>query len=96
MYYYANIFNLADVVKRDIDLDEATPANIKNSPQSNGSYVYSGLDRANNTKGYIRENLVPSCKHCNRAKMARSAADFYVWASNLYHIFVDEKQGSVK
>ena len=28
----------------------------------------SGLDRKDNTKGYVKENLVPCCEQCNKAK----------------------------
>lgn len=31
----------------------------------NGAFVYSGLDRRDNTKGYTPENIVPCCKQCN-------------------------------
>lgn len=31
-------------------------------------YVYSGIDRRNNRKGYSPENVVSCCKDCNQAK----------------------------
>lgn len=31
-------------------------------------YIYNGVDRTDNTKGYILENCVPCCKPCNQAK----------------------------
>lgn len=31
-------------------------------------YRYSGLDRKDNTKGYIKNNVVPCCKECNSIK----------------------------
>ena len=33
-----------------------------------GIYLYNGIDRVDNTKGYIRNNVVPCCKYCNQAK----------------------------
>ena len=34
----------------------------------NGKYIYNGIDRLNNEKGYTIENCVPCCKYCNSAK----------------------------
>lgn len=31
----------------------------------NGFYMYNGIDRVDNTKGYIIGNIVPCCKNCN-------------------------------
>lgn len=34
----------------------------------NGSFKYTGIDRYDNTKGYVIGNCVPCCKKCNRIK----------------------------
>ena len=41
--------------------------------------IYNGIDRVDNTTGYIVENCVPCCKFCNRAKMNMSYKDFIDW-----------------
>lgn len=48
---------------------------------SNGtkSILYSGIDRINSSKGYVIENIVPSCTACNRAKMDMSITEFIQW-----------------
>ena len=33
-----------------------------------GSYTYSGIDRVDNTLGYVGGNVVSCCKQCNMAK----------------------------
>lgn len=38
-----------------------------------------GIDRYDNDKGYIVENCVSCCKHCNYAKRNRSPEDFSDW-----------------
>jgi hypothetical protein len=39
-----------------------------------------GIDRVDNVKGYLEDNVVTACKHCNTAKMTRSRSDFESWA----------------
>jgi hypothetical protein len=44
------------------------PSNIWKAQSGNGDCVYNGLDRKDNTLGYILSNVVPCCYVCNRAK----------------------------
>lgn len=48
------------------------------SPDSFGQYIYNGIDRVDNQKGYSKDNVVPCCIQCNRAKHVLS-----------YHEFID-------
>lgn len=41
-----------------------------------GNYTYNGIDRVNNSKGYIKENCVPSCFTCNQMKLKMNQDDF--------------------
>lgn len=41
-----------------------------------GSYVFSGIDRVDNLKGYIVDNVVPCCRKCNRAKDTMTQEEF--------------------
>jgi len=48
-------------------------------PPSNVHYTkkyYSGIDRVDNTLGYVQGNVVACCKECNLAKHTRSADQF--------------------
>lgn len=38
-----------------------------------------GIDRVENSRGYVRGNMVPCCTHCNIAKGQRSSDDFAAW-----------------
>ncbi len=42
----------------------------------NGPYICNGVDRKDNSKGYILENCVPCCSQCNRGKMDHSAEEY--------------------
>jgi len=46
-------------------------------------FVYSGLDRINNEIGYTRQNVVPCCIICNRAKNSMPFKDFIDWINKL-------------
>lgn len=46
------------------------PTNVKRCKKYEGSaFIYSGIDRLDNTLGYTRENAVPCCFACNRYKL---------------------------
>ena len=44
-----------------------------------------GVDRVDNTKGYIEDNVVACCNMCNTAKLNHTKEDFLGWAMRLYH-----------
>ncbi len=49
-------------------LCQSPPAQIKAGGRRHGPYVYNGVDRVDNTKGYILGNVMPCCKACNTLK----------------------------
>lgn len=50
----------------------------------NGDYIYNGLDRVDNDKGYTIENVVPCCGQCNRAKTDMTEDEFLQWIEQIY------------
>lgn len=46
-------------------------------------YVYNGIDRLDNTLGYIDGNCAPCCKTCNRAKNDLPYDEFVAWIRRL-------------
>lgn len=50
----------------------------------NGDYIYNGLDRVDNSKPYILDNVVPCCKICNYAKGNMSVDEFFKWIISVY------------
>lgn len=53
----------------------------------NGGYVYNGVDRLDNNKGYFLSNCVPCCKTCNFAKSEMTQDEFANWIYSVYHNF---------
>lgn len=44
------------------------PTRKHGSRRSNGYYVYNGIDRVDNSVGYITSNVVSCCFRCNKGK----------------------------
>lgn len=42
-----------------------------------------GIDRKDNSQGYIEENCLPCCSTCNYAKRTMSYADFLAWIDRI-------------
>lgn len=59
-------------------LQKARSNNINTTP-----YVYNGIDRKDNTKGYELDNCVPCCYICNRAKRELSYDQFMEWINRI-------------
>jgi hypothetical protein len=48
-----------------------------------------GIDRIDNTRGYVMGNCVPCCRTCNIAKSQMTLEEFLAWAARLAkHLFV--------
>lgn len=58
------------------------PSQIMKSPFGD-EYVYNGIDRLDNSVGYVLDNCVPCCKTCNYAKGKMSYSEFMLWIKRL-------------
>ena len=47
-------------------------------------FTYNGIDRTDNSLGYITKNCVPCCKFCNTAKMSMSFIEFKEWIKRVH------------
>ncbi|MCB0509697.1 MAG: hypothetical protein KDC82_02960 [Bacteroidetes bacterium] len=54
----------------------ASPTSSKDHDRYNGAWKYNGLDRTDNSKGYIESNIQPCCTLCNRLKSNMKETDF--------------------
>ena len=73
----------SEITKKDCHYCGAKPNNIKNNCHYNGKYIYNGLDRIDNKKGYMIDNVVPCCKRCNTAKNNSTLQEFRDWIKRL-------------
>ena len=53
----------------------------------NGVYLYNGLDRVDNDRGYTIDNVVSCCRNCNVAKGTKTTEEFKLWIRNIYEHF---------
>jgi hypothetical protein len=60
------------------------PHRVQKKEPDNGSFIYNGIDRLDNTKGYTIDNCVPCCSICNYAKLTMTEQDFYAWICRVY------------
>lgn len=55
----------------------------KGKKHKNGHYFHNGIDRIDSLKGYIKENVLPCCEICNKAKRNLSLEEFLKWIDRL-------------
>lgn len=73
----------------DLDDDEAirlfesncwycgsSPSQVRSKPNSNGPYVFNGIDRVDNAQGYVKGNVVACCSTCNMMKKVLPIGQF--------------------
>jgi len=71
----------------------ARPSNSANSPESNGIFIYNGIDRIDNDKGYIVDNCVSCCYICNQWKRAYTQQEFLTRVKLIYENLLRRKNG---
>ena len=49
------------------------------SYSASDSFVYTGIDRKDPTRGYVLNNVVPACSTCNIAKRRMTYREFLAW-----------------
>lgn len=59
------------------------PSNTRREKGIKETYVYSGIDRIENNKGYTIKNCVPCCIDCNKAKGTKELSEFLNWARRI-------------
>ena len=66
----------AELTKKNCYYCGAEPAKVNHPTRNYGPYIYNGIDRVDNTKGYILENCVTCCMTCNKMKVRLDINNF--------------------
>lgn len=69
------------------------PSNRRNLPDGS-CFIFTGIDRVDNTRGYEKDNVVPCCRVCNRSKDVRSKEEFLSWARRVVNNNGDFQQSN--
>lgn len=64
------------------------PKQLHRRTRSRVPYLYNGIDRLDNAKGYTLDNCVPCCGICNTAKNNRNFEEFKTWLGQVYKTVV--------
>lgn len=68
-----------ELFKSNCNMCNMGPSNEFLHKNSNGSYMYNGIDRIDNTEGYTVDNVQTLCKRCNVAKNDMTNEEFLDW-----------------
>lgn len=66
------------------EIEDRLNESKKQKRLSNHILKCNGIDRVDNSKGYIDNNSVPCCKFCNFAKHTMTENDFFSWIKRVY------------
>lgn len=81
------------LTKRNCGYCGVEPRQVMWHKNCNGNYVYNGIDRMDNSKGYMIDNIVTCCKWCNQAKSNRTLMQFRKWIEAVYKHFIESDEG---
>jgi hypothetical protein len=62
----------------------------KGERYNNGYWIYNGIDRKDDRKGYEINNCVPSCKICNYAKQGLTDIEFLNHVKKIYNNHIEK------
>ena len=60
------------------------PSNLTKGVGIRPNFVYSGIDRVDNSRGYVLDNVVPCCVQCNKTKRNMTKEDFLGLVKRIY------------
>lgn len=89
--YHLTREQLIELMQRNCYYCGASPSNCSRHPELNGEFIYNGVDRVDNTRGYTIDNVVPCCKYCNLAKRERTVEEFLEWIKRLHKNFAEPR-----
>lgn len=72
-----------DLTSADCYYCGAEPSQVQRKHEKTKPYIYNGIDRVDNSKGYVAGNVRTCCGPCNRAKGQMSETEFLAWIERL-------------
>lgn len=75
---------IATLTKQNCYYCGVEPQQEAKHPHCTTGYIYNGIDRIDNNKGYTIDNVVPCCDTCNYAKRTTPYKEFLAWIDRVY------------
>lgn len=72
-----------ELLKGNCHYCDIEPKQVAKGVRQNGDFVYNGIDRMDNNKGYLKENTVSCCKMCNFMKRSMDYTTFITQCVNV-------------
>lgn len=82
---------MIEIINQNCYYCNIKPSNKYKHGHSFGYYLYNGIDRVNNEKGYTIKNVVACCKNCNYMKHKMNLDTFYNQVKNIYNNRIKEE-----
>ena len=82
--FLLSVEDFISIAKQDCYWCGIPPVDKKEVAQCNGQFPVNGVDRLDNTLGYIIDNSVACCSVCNYAKGTKSEDEFREWILCVY------------
>jgi len=79
------------IFRSDCHYCGSAPCHYTKTKRMNGGFSYMGIDRADSSRGYDRDNVVPCCKRCNIAKNDMTYAEFVAWIERVHTRLLDNR-----
>jgi len=70
------------------------PSQVIYGAKYNGYYIYNGIDRIDNTKGYVDNNVATCCGKCNRMKWKMTTEEFEEHVIQVYNFLMNKRNNN--
>lgn len=80
--------DVAYITKQNCHYCGKPPSTKTGTKNATGFYLYNGIDRVDNSKGYYIDNVVPCCTECNYSKRNRGYFQFVEWVHKISTRFI--------
>ena len=77
-----------EITQRNCFYCDIEPRQEKVPTSDNGTYIYNGIDRVDNSMGYVIGNVVACCGQCNYSKRDMTVDGFKNWLTRAYEHLV--------
>ena len=82
--FYLTKDEFREIVSQDCYYCVNKPNKARKLRSMYGLFYHNGIDRVDNNKGYTKDNVVPCCTTCNKAKLQMSKEEFLSWIGRVY------------